>query len=1048
LQTNILCSDNLILNTINRNYRNPENKQIIKNLNRYLSLSKLPAFPECIETFIIDTNGKVIASSDTSNIGNDRSHSDYFMSGRESVYVSDLFHDSGINQVSWVVSAPLIDKTSSKLMGVLVNRINPKTLSDISTGRDVLALGAKSQSMRIGETGETYIVNRNKLMITESRFVEGAILKQSVDTEIVRLSMKGNEAKIANYPDYRGIPVFGASMIINEMGWIIITEVDYTQAFIPVQKMQTQIMIGIGLLISGIFFASGLFTSSLTRPLRRLIQADRIAMEGKGAPEIIPAHEIPRGELGELMRGRNTMLTKLKQSEGLLQESNQRLQAIIQASPQAIISVDTAGIVTNWNKAAERIFGWNEQEVLGRFVPVIPQDDQQGEYRAKLESVLRGEVISVYETRLQKKEGSLIDVSCSGAPLYDTLGNVCGAMGIVADITNRKKMEEALQMTKHQNELILNSVGEGIYGINLQGNTTFINPAAARMLGWNFEELIGKHMHSILHHSKSDGTPCLPEDCQIYAALRNGGVHQVDNEVFWRKDGTSFPVRYTSTPIVEQDKVVGAVVTFDDITERKRTELEYKTMLSAAMDGFWFTDTEGRLLDVNDAYCRLTGYSREELLTMRIQDIEDKETQEDTVQHVKKIMETGYDRFETRHRCKDGKIVDIEVSVNYVKIAGGRFFVFLRDITERKKSDAQIRLQLQRLAVISNIDKAILSTLDLRVVLEAFMDRAFPQLHVDAADILLFNPYMQTLEYAVGRGFHTSAVQRTRVRLGEGCCGRAAVERRPVFIHNLREESCVRSKQLPEESFVSHYAAPLIAKGQVNGVLEVFHRAPFAPEQEWLNFLETLAGQAAIAIDNAGLFEGLQHANTELVQAYDATIEGWSHALDLRDKETEGHSQRVTEMTVLIAANMGVSKPDLIHVRRGSLLHDIGKMGVPDNILLKIDKLTDEEWVIMRKHPVYAYEMLFPIAYLRPAIDIPYCHHEKWDGTGYPRRLKGEEVPLSARIFAVVDVWDAMRSDRPYRKGWADEKVREHIKSLAGAHCDPKVVEVFLKEKW
>ncbi|MCR4320117.1 MAG: HD domain-containing protein, partial [Candidatus Brocadiaceae bacterium] len=325
----------------------------------------------------------------------------------------------------------------------------------------------------------------------------------------------------------------------------------------------------------------------------------------------------------------------------------------------------------------------------------------------------------------------------------------------------------------------------------------------------------------------------------------------------------------------------------------------------------------------------------------------------------------------------------------------------------------------------------------------------FPQLYVDAADILLFNPYMQTLEYAVGRGFHTSAIQRTQVRLGEGCCGRAAVERRPIFIHNLREESGVRSKQLSmEESFVSYYAAPLIAKGQVNGVLEVFHRAPFAPDQEWLGFLEMLAGQAAIAIDSIGLFEGLQHANTELVQAYDATIEGWSHALDLRDKETEGHSLRVTEMTVLMAIAMGISKNELIHVRRGALLHDIGKMGVPDNILLKVEPLTDEEWIIMRKHPVYAYELLSHIAYLRPALDIPYCHHEKWDGTGYPSGLKGESIPLAARIFAVVDVWDAMRSDRPYRKGWVEEKVREHIKSLAGTHLDPKVVEVFLKMKW
>jgi len=136
----------------------------------------------------------------------------------------------------------------------------------------------------------------------------------------------------------------------------------------------------------------------------------------------------------------------------------------------------------------------------------------------------------------------------------------------------------------------------------------------------------------------------------------------------------------------------------------------------------------------------------------------------------------------------------------------------------------------------------------------------------------------------------------------------------------------------------------------------------------------------------------------------------------------------------------------LVHLRRGSLLHDIGKMGVPDNILLKAGPLSDEEWTIMRKHPVFAYEMLTPIRYLKSAaIDIPYCHHEKWDGTGYPRGLKGEHIPLSARIFAVVDVYDALTSDRPYRPGWSQERALEHIRSLAGIHFDPTVVSVFLK---
>jgi HD-GYP domain-containing protein (c-di-GMP phosphodiesterase class II) len=230
--------------------------------------------------------------------------------------------------------------------------------------------------------------------------------------------------------------------------------------------------------------------------------------------------------------------------------------------------------------------------------------------------------------------------------------------------------------------------------------------------------------------------------------------------------------------------------------------------------------------------------------------------------------------------------------------------------------------------------------------------------------------------------------------------------------------------------------------------LEIFHRSQLQPEQDWLDFLEALASQAAIAIDNATMFDDLQKSNIELIMAYDTTLEGWSKALDLRDKETEGHTQRVTEMTLRLAKAMGMSEFELVHIRRGSLLHDIGKMGIPDSILLKPGPLDDEEWKVMHFHPEYAYKMLLPISFLRPALDIPYYHHEKWDGTGYPHGLKGEHIPLSARIFTVVDVWDALNSNRSYRAAWPKEKVTEYIREQAGKHFDPKVVEVFLGMEW
>ena len=189
--------------------------------------------------------------------------------------------------------------------------------------------------------------------------------------------------------------------------------------------------------------------------------------------------------------------------------------------------------------------------------------------------------------------------------------------------------------------------------------------------------------------------------------------------------------------------------------------------------------------------------------------------------------------------------------------------------------------------------------------------------------------------------------------------------------------------------------------------------------------------------------QNLEEAHQQLLLAYDKTIEGWSRAMDLRDKETEGHTRRVTQLTLKVAGLFGIKGEELTHIQRGALLHDMGKLGIPDAILHKPDKLNDEEWELMRQHPQMAYEMLHPIEYLHPALDIPYCHHEKWDGSGYPRGLRGEEIPLPARIFAVVDVWDALTSDRPYRAAWSKEKTLELIQEQSGKHFDPKVVEVF-----
>ncbi len=371
---------------------------------------------------------------------------------------------------------------------------------------------------------------------------------------------------------------------------------------------------------------------------------------------------------------------------------------------------------------------------------------------------------------------------------------------------------------------------------------------------------------------------------------------------------------------------------------------------------------------------------------------------------------------------------------------------------QRIRLHAQTEQRLQRLTALNVVDTAMNSSLDVRIILGSLLDQLISQLKVNAADILSFNPSLHQLEYTIGKGFTKPVNEKIRINLDNSAAGMAIIEHRIISKSEMIQKNRIdsRADTLSGEDFHDYYIVPLITKGQTKGVLELYHREKIDSDQEWLDFLETLGNQAAIAIDNAELFQRLERTNLELGVAYDATIRGWSHALDLRDKETEGHTKRVAEQTEQLARMYGIPDEQIIHIRRGALLHDIGKMGIPDNILLKPDALTPAEWNIMRQHPQFAYDMLSNIAYLKNAIEIPLCHHEKWDGTGYPRGLKGTEIPVSARLFAMIDIWDALSYDRPYRKAWPKQKVLDHIQSLSGTQFDPDLVPYFfrLADQW
>lgn len=382
-----------------------------------------------------------------------------------------------------------------------------------------------------------------------------------------------------------------------------------------------------------------------------------------------------------------------------------------------------------------------------------------------------------------------------------------------------------------------------------------------------------------------------------------------------------------------------------------------------------------------------------------------------------------------------------------VSSAGSRVFAIVRDVTDRVSTTEQTQRHLQRLSALHSIDAAITSSFDINVTLSVILRQVTGQLGVDAADILLLNQRTHMLEFAAGHGFRSLAFKHAAVLIGQGFAGTAALERRTVSVPELnsKQTGSLISPGLARENFASYYAIPLIAKGQVKGVLEIYHRSNLKPADDWFEFLATLAGQTALAIDSTSLFHDLQRTNVELAMAYDAAIESWSRALELSGRENHEHTQHVAHWTVQLASALHVDEKDLNDLRRGALLHDIGKLMIPENILNKPGPLDDLEWEITRRHPQQAYELLAPIKNLAAALDIPRYHHERWNGSGYPDGLSGEQIPLSARIFAVVDVHDALISARPFRPAWTKAAARAYIQEQSGKLFDPIVVKVFLE---
>jgi putative nucleotidyltransferase with HDIG domain len=396
------------------------------------------------------------------------------------------------------------------------------------------------------------------------------------------------------------------------------------------------------------------------------------------------------------------------------------------------------------------------------------------------------------------------------------------------------------------------------------------------------------------------------------------------------------------------------------------------------------------------------------------------------------------------------------VMMQVARSSDGQTSLILRDLAQVASSlnnikaaiSSQMQASQRQVGALADIGSVINSSLGVKRVLSEVMDRLIALMGAERG-FLMLRESSGELNVQIARGLDPVEFNQQGFSISKTIAHRVAESGEIVLTTNAQEDPRFdQQHSIATYHLLSILCAPLKIKDELIGVIYVDNRIRSGTfQQSDLQLITAFANQAAVAIDNARLFDDLQESNAELEIAYQATLEGWVRALDLRDKETEGHTQRVTALTVRLAQSLGVDDEGLLHIRRGALLHDIGKMAIPDGILLKPGDLTPEERTMIQLHPVYAHEMLSPIKFLIPALDIPYCHHEKWDGSGYPRGLKGEEIPLAARIFTVVDVWDALVSDRPYRRGLQPTDIRKYITEQSGVSFDPRIAVAFLDLK-
>jgi len=553
-------------------------------------------------------------------------------------------------------------------------------------------------------------------------------------------------------------------------------------------------------------------------------------------------------------------------------------------------------------------------------------------------------------------------------------------------------------------------------------------------------------------------------------------------------DGHRYDEKEEEFLVAFADALAGIIARRQTEEALQRSEKNLMEIFNNSRDAVYLHDLDGTIIEVNPAACERLGYSREELLGRSITDFISSEHVSLFPEWSKKLQEAGQAIFEFDAVNRTENVIPVEVNAAVIEYEGEKVVLSTaRDITERKRAEKTLndvnelleKRVRERTSELTRVNRELQAEIDQRICTEEALQKRIAELEAlrkvstvlrtsgtlnEMLDLLLSETLVtfdtnvgaiwlanspdDSLYYFTAQGWVSSLDEADfKPDQKEGIVRQIFLTGKPYISREVAVDPLLKLKgkvEIPRGW--GGIFMPLFIGDITVGILFVSVPLPRVIKHEEKNLLNSLAEMAGTAIHRVNLYEELQHANLELQQAYDETIESLACSLEIRDYETEGHCRRVAEWTVQLARAMGIPEEKHIHVYRGALLHDIGKMGISDHILLKPGPLTEEEWEKIYQHSQYAYDLLSRVKYLQPALNIPYCHHEKFDGSGYPRGLKGEEIPLEARIFTVLDVYDALTSDRPYRKAWSKESALKYIREESGSHFDPQVVKVFLEK--